>query len=66
MSNDRVELELWLVAQTTMAYGVTDGEPDDPVIWLPKGNCEMLSSKGIGRVNTFEVEEWLAIDRGLC
>lgn len=60
-----VELELLWVAETTMSWGVTEDEPDDPVIWLPKSQCEMGKHTELGQTATFEVPEWLAIEKGL-
>ena len=65
MSGDTVELDLYFVAETAMAYGVTDEEPDDPVIWLPKSQVEMLSDTRLGGVAKFDVPEWLAEAKGL-
>lgn len=65
MSCETVELELNFVAQTALAYGVTDDEPDDPVVWLPKSECEIEGPDLLGKVCTFRVPEWLAIDNGL-
>lgn len=62
---ETVDLTLRLVAQTVMAYGVTEDEPDDPVIWLPKSRCIMLHNAELGEVAEFEVPEWLAIEKGL-
>lgn len=59
-------LQLRLVAQTGAAWGVTEDEPDDPVIWLPKSQVEIDDEDTeLGEVATFEVPEWLAIDKGL-
>lgn len=67
MSTDTVELELNLVAETPMAYGVTDDDPDDPVIWLPKSRVEVVSRAAVvGQTVTLEVPEWLAVDKGLA
>lgn len=65
MSQETVELELNLVAETAMAYGVTEDDPEDPVIWLPKSRVETLGRAVLGSVVKFEVPEWLAVDKGL-
>ena len=65
MSNEVVELELNLVAQTAAAWGVTEDDPNDPVIWLPKSRVEAQGRPVVGGVFTFEVPEWLAVDKGL-
>lgn len=62
---DTVELRLNLVAETAMAYGITEDDPDDPVIWLPKSRVEALDRAAVGTVVRFDVPEWLAIDKGL-
>lgn len=64
--NDTVELDLYLVAETPMAYGVTDEEPDDPVIWLPKSQVELQREVELGSVGKFDVPEWLAEAKGLA
>lgn len=63
--SEKVELELRLVQQTALAYGVTEDEPDDPVIWLPKSQTELLDDVELGEVAKFEVPEWLAVEKGL-
>jgi hypothetical protein len=62
-----VELKLNWVHETAAAYGVTEDDPDDPVVWLPKSQCEVdrSTASGLGNVCTFTVPEWLAIDKGL-
>ncbi len=65
MSDETVELKLNLVAETAMAYGVTEDDPDDPVIWLPKSRVEALDKTVVGEVVRFDVPEWLATDKGL-
>lgn len=60
-----VELKLNFVAETGAAYGVTEDDPEDPVIWLPKSQVEKLCNNGLDQIATFEVPEWLAIDKGL-
>ena len=62
---ESVELELHFVAQTAAAYGVTEEDPEDPVIWLPKSQVDKLCRNDVGSVARFEVPEWLAIDKGL-
>lgn len=66
MSSEPVELKLNLVAETTMAYGVTEDALDDPVIWLPKSQVELLGRKPelMGAID-LEIPEWLAIEKGL-
>jgi hypothetical protein len=65
MSQETVELDLYYVAETGLAYGVTEKDPEDPVIWLPKSRVEMTKDVPLGKASTFEVPEWLAIEKGL-
>lgn len=66
MSGPTVELDLYLVAETGSAYGVTADTPEDSVIWLPKSQVELQREVSLGRVGKFDVPEWLAEDRGLA
>lgn len=67
MSREMHDFRLNFVAETGAAYGVTEDDPDDPVIWLPKSQVETdARSSDLGTVQTFEVPEWLAIEKGLA
>jgi hypothetical protein len=63
--SEKVELELYVEGETAMAYAVTEGEPDSPTIWLPKSQVDVLGRSTLGSVATFEVPEWLAVEKGL-
>lgn len=64
---EMITLELRLVAQTPAAYGFTEDEPDDPVIWLPKSQVDVETrDPEINDIVKVEVPEWLAIDKGLA
>jgi len=66
MSREKIELELYYVAETGLAYGVTEDELDGPTIWLPKSQVEMVDeTTGLGEVAVFQVPEWLALEKGL-
>jgi hypothetical protein len=66
MSREIVDLDLYFVAETALAYGVTESDPKDPVIWLPKSQVESNARPGdLGKVRNFEVPEWLATEKGL-
>lgn len=61
-----VEIDIvGVMSETSMAWKVKLGEPDNPFDktpseWLPKSQCDMADDK-----KSVSVPEWLAIEKGL-
>lgn len=66
MSRDaeEVELELLIKAETPAAYLVAEAE-DEEGVWLPKSQIDVEGNPQKGKVSTFLIPEWLAIEKGL-
>ena len=61
------DYDLNFVAETDLAYGVTEDDPADPVIWLPKSQVEPVGkTPRVGEVARFTIPDWLAEDKGLA
>lgn len=57
---------LTLVAETDLAWGVSEGQFDSPTIWLPKSACSCVKpAKVPGCMITVWVPDWLAEQKGL-
>jgi len=54
-----VDLDVTVLAETDGAYGIENAnDPDGPLIWLPKSQCEIDAG-------TLTCPEWIAQERGL-
>ena len=63
MSNENIDIEAGLLAETDMAWLINDG---DIGIWIPKSQCECEDpDPEIDGIYTFTLPEWLAIEKEL-
>lgn len=71
MSNEVVELELFVIASTNGAVLVSEHEPENDKLqetyWLPYSQLNGASEYNveIGEMHEFTVNEWLANEKGL-
>lgn len=45
MSKLLVDLDIYLLVETEEAYGVSYGD-NEPLVWVPKSQCEIEKKKG--------------------
>ncbi len=62
-----VDLELHFHHETETSFKVSeDGDEDDGFVWLPKSQTAVDETNLVeGKVYTFTLPEWLAMNRGL-
>ena len=63
-----IDLELVQKASSPKAYGVTQYEEDEDLIWLPKSQVERgekLNTRGNYDHYEYTMPEWLAKEKGL-
>ena len=61
MSRELVEVDVVVLAETELAFLVSDGIVEE---WVPKSQIED-DGLYIGYEGTIEIPEWLAVDKGL-
>jgi len=60
-----VELDLRIMAETANAYLVTEDEKNKEY-WLPKSQIDISDDEPeVGKIYSFLIPEWLAIEKGL-
>jgi hypothetical protein len=61
--SDLCDVEMYLTKETDKAFGVTFGK-DQPLVWLPKSQCEVEKKTGSKTV-IVTLPEWLAQEKEL-
>lgn len=64
MKSDLIDIDVEIVAETNLAFGVRDDE-DSAVVWLPKSQVEVKRNANNRKIAVATLLEWLAIEKGL-
>jgi hypothetical protein len=63
--NDPMEISVHLHFETDGAILVSDDGNRSQALWLPKSQITMPTRYSVNASITIEIQEWLAIDKGL-
>jgi hypothetical protein len=64
MKSDLIDIDVEIVSETNLAFGVRDSE-DSATVWLPKSIVEMERNANNRKMAVVTLPEWLAIEKGL-
>ena len=64
MKSDLIDIEIYIVRETNLAWCVTAVDVKTDSVWVPKSQCE-VERRGGSRFATLTLPESIALEKGL-